>query len=133
MKATKRQPPGISPPKKPAAGTTASSGGPMNLVTEAPTFPAPKTPRAKPWRSGGNQAEHQAMPMGKGFQEKQQNKGGHHNQRVDGKNNPPAVFIGHNTSPHPRQRSAQCGGCQEPAELHRRQPELLANRGPHTP
>ena len=38
------------------------SAGPMNLVSEAPTFPAPKTPRAKPWRLCGHQALTQAMP-----------------------------------------------------------------------
>jgi hypothetical protein len=40
----------------------AMRAGPMNLVTLAPTFPAPKTPKAKPCWSLGNQAEFQAMP-----------------------------------------------------------------------
>ena len=34
----------------------------MNLVTEAPTFPAPKTPSANPWCARGCHAEFQAMP-----------------------------------------------------------------------
>lgn len=34
----------------------------MNLVTEAPTLPAPKNPSAKPWFSRGCQALFQAMP-----------------------------------------------------------------------
>ena len=37
-------------------------GGPMNLVTEAPTLPAPKTPSANPWCSRGCQAEFHAIP-----------------------------------------------------------------------
>jgi osmoprotectant transport system permease protein len=38
------------------------SAGPMNLVTEAPTLPAPNTPSANPCRLRGYQAEFQAMP-----------------------------------------------------------------------
>src|SRR5205823_1790021 len=57
-----RQPPGMAPPRTPAAGIRAMSGGPINLVTDAPTLPAPKTPRASPCRSLGNQAAVQAMP-----------------------------------------------------------------------
>jgi len=33
-----------------------------NLVPEAPTLPAPKTPSAVPFCWGGNQAEFQDMP-----------------------------------------------------------------------
>ena len=36
--------------------------GPISLVTEAPTLPAPKTPSAKPCCERGNQALFQAMP-----------------------------------------------------------------------
>ena len=57
-----RQPPGTTPPRKPAAGTAAISAGPMNFVTDAPTLPAPKTPSAKPWCSRGHHALTQAMP-----------------------------------------------------------------------
>ena len=39
--------------------------GPNSLVTLAPTFPAPNTPRANPCRSLGNQAAFQAMPTEK--------------------------------------------------------------------
>ena len=38
------------------------SAGPMNLVTDAPTLPAPNTPSARPWCWRGHQAETQAMP-----------------------------------------------------------------------
>ena len=38
------------------------SAGPINLVTDAPTFPAPKTPRAKPWCARGHHAATHAMP-----------------------------------------------------------------------
>ena len=38
------------------------SAGPISLVTEAPTLPAPKTPRANPWRPRGVQAAFQAIP-----------------------------------------------------------------------
>ncbi len=58
----KRQPPGIRPPARPAAGTAAISAGPNILVTEAPTLPAPKVPSARPWRLFGNHTEFQAMP-----------------------------------------------------------------------
>jgi hypothetical protein len=34
----------------------------MNFVTDAPTLPAPNTPRAKPWWRWGHQALVQAMP-----------------------------------------------------------------------
>ena len=34
----------------------------MNLVTEAPTLPAPKIPRARPWCCGGHHAATHAMP-----------------------------------------------------------------------
>ena len=37
--------------------------GPMSGVSEAPTFPPPKMPRAFPWLLLGNQAEFQAMPL----------------------------------------------------------------------
>ncbi len=38
------------------------STGPMNLVTDAPTLPAPNSPRANPFRCWGNHAEFQATP-----------------------------------------------------------------------
>ena len=60
---TKRQPPGIEPPNMPAAGTNAISGGPISLVTDAPTLPAPKVPSATPWRCAENQAEVHATPL----------------------------------------------------------------------
>ena len=47
MKGTNRQPPGMKPPMYPAAGTATISAGPMNLVTEAPTLPAPKMPECE--------------------------------------------------------------------------------------
>ena len=34
----------------------------MNLVTDAPTFPAPKRPRANPWCSRGCHAAFHAIP-----------------------------------------------------------------------
>ena len=37
--------------------------GPMSLVTEAPTLPAPKTPSANPCCERGNHALFQAMPL----------------------------------------------------------------------
>ena len=37
------------------------SAGPMSLVTDAPTLPAPKMPSAKPWRASA-QAAFQAIP-----------------------------------------------------------------------
>jgi hypothetical protein len=40
----------------------AISGGPMNLVTDAPTLPAPNTPSARPCRSLLYQAEFHAVP-----------------------------------------------------------------------
>src|SRR5262245_23635214 len=57
-----RQPPGTVPPNSPVAGMTAINGGPISLVTDAPTLPAPKTPSANPRRSFGNQAAVQAIP-----------------------------------------------------------------------
>ena len=59
---TKRQPPGINPPAIPAAGVSAISAGPIILVIDAPTFPAPKVPSATPWRCCGNHAEFHDIP-----------------------------------------------------------------------
>jgi hypothetical protein len=40
----------------------ARSAGARNFVTDAPTFPAPNTPRAVPFVRFGNHAEFHAMP-----------------------------------------------------------------------
>ena len=61
MTGTRRQPPSTTP-KYVAPAVPVMSGGPMNLVTEAPTLPAPKTPSAKPCRSRGVHAEFHEMP-----------------------------------------------------------------------
>ncbi len=45
------------------AGTRAISPGPISLVTDAPTLPAPNTPSANPWRSRDDQAAFHAMPI----------------------------------------------------------------------
>ncbi|OLT40148.1 hypothetical protein BJF86_04870 [Serinicoccus sp. CNJ-927] len=57
----RRQPP-CRPRTTVVPAVAAMIGGPMNLVTDAPTLPAPKSPRAKPCRSRGAQAAFQAMP-----------------------------------------------------------------------
>ena len=65
-----RQPPGMRPPRSPAAGTAVKIAGKRptsSLVPEAPTFPAPKVPSANPFRSGGNQTEFQEIPTEKEF------------------------------------------------------------------
>ena len=49
-------------PKIMVPAVAAMTGGPMNLVTDAPTLPAPKMPRARPCRPFENQAEFQATP-----------------------------------------------------------------------
>ena len=57
----RRQPPG----RKPSTALPAVAvmmPGPMILVTDAPTLPAPKTPRAKPLCCGEYQAEFHATP-----------------------------------------------------------------------
>src|SRR4029077_1998171 len=47
--------------------TSAIKAGAISLVIDAPTLPAPNTPRAKPWRSRSDQAAFQAMPTEKEF------------------------------------------------------------------
>ena len=53
---------GNAPPSSPAAGTSVISAGPMSLVTDAPTLPAPNMPSANPCRCRLAQAAFQAMP-----------------------------------------------------------------------
>ena len=65
MTGTTRHPPGMSPPASPAAGIRVRMPGTRttsSLVPDAPTFPAPNTPRAVPLVSCGNHAEFQAIP-----------------------------------------------------------------------
>ncbi len=57
-----RQPPGMRPPSRPAAGTRVISAGPMSLVTDAPTLPAPNVPSANPCFCRLAHAAFQAMP-----------------------------------------------------------------------
>ena len=61
-----RQPPGMIPPRYPATGTIVRMVGTnrptRSFVPEAPTFPPPNTPRARPLLFLGNQAEFQAIP-----------------------------------------------------------------------
>ena len=52
----------MKPTAAPAAGTSAISAGPISLVIDAPTLPAPNMPSAKPWRWRSAQAAFQAMP-----------------------------------------------------------------------
>ena len=52
----------MKPPKYAAPAVPAMIAGPISLVTDAPTFPAPKTPSAKPCWERGNQALFHAMP-----------------------------------------------------------------------
>ena len=62
---TIRQPPGIHPPRYPAAGTAVRMPGRKtrsSFVPDAPTLPAPNIPRANPLVRDGNHAEFQAIP-----------------------------------------------------------------------
>src|SRR5262245_8505666 len=70
---TTRQLPGTNPPSSPVAGTSVRIEGTStmsSLVPDAPTLPAPNTPRANPFDRSGNHAEHQAIPTVNEFPDK---------------------------------------------------------------